>query len=183
MKRFAIGIMAILSVGVLFLSCEKGSGADEVTGAVTVNINNDGRGKSLGTKSESLGGENFNFSMVLEITSSNNLLPYANATILMAGLVNSANILYLGKGQGLGSIKTSSVPVSGWSRESAAVAGGMYVIEYQYVYENIDTHEKQEGTRQYIGLFVQEQLVNAANEIIGYTVQYCPFTPGKGWNQ
>ena len=162
--RFSWAIMIFAAL--LLFSCKKDDDSSSVSektkdpeGTVTVNIRHD-TGDSHVVYSPDGG------YVYLSISESNNICPYYNAMIVS-----------LGKGNNLGSININTLPTNGWTNQSAAIVGNLYIVRYDcLIGGNQHLH--------YIGLQVQSELTAVTNGgIVGYKIKYCPFTPGKGWNQ
>ena len=77
----------------------------------------------------------------------------------------NAEILFIGKGNGLGDLDTTTFPSSRRSQECAIVQGGLYMCAYH----------RDHGYPSYYGLFVVSYNGSVA------TIKYCPFEPGEGW--
>lgn len=100
-------------------------------------------------------------SYAIKVNKANNLEPYDSYGI--------PTIVSVGSGNSLSSININQLPSSGWAKESAAIVGNLYIVKYS------DTF--------CVGVQVVSELTGTSSNILGYTVKYCPFTPGKGWNQ
>lgn len=93
-------------------------------------------------------------------------------------------IVSLGKANGLGNLNTNNVPAVGWAPTIAAVKGNLYILRYSISWDcNDDSVKEHYENAYYFGLYVVDTILSTENGILGYTVKYCPFTPGKGWNQ
>ena len=78
----------------------------------------------------------------------------------------TGDLAYLGTGKGLRDINTDKIPQNGWMNYVSAQEHGLYILRYEQAY---------------CGIYVQSAIVGTGSGIIGYTIKYCPFTPGKGW--
>ena len=93
----------------------------------------------------------------------------------MESYSHAIDIVSLGKKAGLGSIDINSIPENGWARKIACKPGYAYIIRYVVPIE--------QSYLTYSGVYVVKNLQNTAGGIMGAEIQYCKFTPGKGWNQ
>lgn len=85
----------------------------------------------------------------------------------------SVNFVDVGNKSGLGSISINKLPENGWTGEIACEEGHGYMVRCPMG----------EGEYNYTGVYVVDILTNTSKGIIGAKIQYCNFTPGKGWNQ
>lgn len=170
--------MALLSV-----SCNKGGiiGGDPV-GTMTVNLRNSDQYGTIVLEtheSDGTGYNTYNGLLFLWLKQTNNLHPYVfNNGGSGEGIKASTSeaIVSLGAVHGLGSISTEKEPAAGWTFESAAVVGNGYILRYTIKWEGYEA-------KHYFGVYVEDTIVGTDGGILGYKVKYCPFTPGKGWNQ
>ena len=141
-------------------------------GTVTVNLRNEGW--QYRTKMGKIVKDQWDSKEDCEIfvSPANNLIPYCNS--------GQQEIVYLGKGTSLGSINTDKLPDTGWAKETAALVGGLYIVHFHTWWYYDST---QFDNDVYFGLQVVDTLLGTDEGILGYTVKYCPFTPGKGWDQ
>jgi len=74
---------------------------------------------------------------------------------------------YVGKGNGLGNLKTTIIPSNGWSSKCAAIEGGLYMSRSKN--SDLKTYN------QYVGIYVV-----AHNFGSMVTIKFCPFDPETG---
>lgn len=84
----------------------------------------------------------------------------------------SSEILSLGEKNGLGSINTDKIPESGWTKETACKPGYAYIVRCGG-----------SGVYYYTGIYLVRNIISTSGGIMGVEIQYCNFTPDKGWNQ
>lgn len=92
----------------------------------------------------------------------------------LKGYINTS-IVSLGKKRGLNDIDINNIPENGWSQKIACGPGCAYIVRLYSEYGTISSF--------YSGVYVIENLQNTNGSIVGAKIQYCKFTPGKGWNQ
>lgn len=175
MKKIVFLVASAVSAILVSASCSKMDDpvspgkTNDPQGTVTVNLRNDGIADSalMGKLISDKWGSTANCEIYLD--RANNLNPLCSKA--------QKEIVYLGKGTSLGSINTDKLPETGWARKAAAMVGGLYIIHFQTCDDPTVTNDG------YFGLQVVDTIVSTENGILGYTVKFCPFTPGKGWNQ
>ncbi len=84
----------------------------------------------------------------------------------------------VGKKNGLNNIDINNIPENGWDSYRVACEPG-----HAYIVRSFNFGANNEYLYYYAGVYVIKNLTNTKGEIIGAKVQYCNFTPGKGWNQ
>lgn len=82
-------------------------------------------------------------------------------------------VLSLGEKNGLGSININKIPESGWTDETACKPGYAYIVR----------RGGADGVYYYTGIYLVRNIISTSGGIMGVEIQYCNFTPGKGWNQ
>ena len=96
---------------------------------------------------------------------------YLDSANNFSGSGGYTGIVMVGKGSSIGSIKTSSVPTTGWAAKTAALEGALYILRFE-----------RKNMTYYFGLQVIDTLTSSSdNGIIGYTVKYCQFSLEEGW--
>ena len=180
MKRILF-ITAAIFMALLSVSCNKGGifGGDP-EGTITINLRNDVYHTMINDVevSNEDGTEYSRNELFLGLNSGNNFQPYNELEYTHGRLAptSTAEIVSLGSVHGLGSISTEKVPAAGWSSKSAAIVGNGYILRYTMKWNDFEANF-------YYGVYVEDTIVGTDGGILGYKVKYCPFTPGKGWNQ
>ena len=174
--------MALISV-----SCNKDGGGifgGDPEGTVTINLGNTDPSSEIGRGSA---GNDLRWSLEFGISRVNNLYARMSTSYYWtSGVKSKAEIVSAGTGSGLKSINTNKIPTSGWNSESVAKEGNLYILRYTISWEKDDRskeHPESGSVEFYYGVQVVDTRVSTDGGIIGFTVKYCPFTPGKGWNQ
>ena len=127
--------------------------AKDPAGAVIANIGNNS------DRYLKVGADGNNSGFYLYCDSSNNIS------------AEGGSIVMVGMGNGLGNIKTSSIPTTGWADKATALEGYLYILRFE---RNKKIY--------YFGLQVVNTRTSSSDHgIIGYTVKYCQFSLEDGW--
>ncbi len=176
MSKTLVFVTAAISAFLVSVACSKTDSqvspgkTNDPEGTVTVNLRIDYFPHEMGAVGDDTG--------EIYVSRANNLVTQFDHNWGREG--RRHQIVYLGQGSSLGSINTNKLPETGWAEEAAAIVGGLYIICFVMP---IQTGFDIELPSSYYGLQVIDTIVGTDNGILGYTVKYCPFTPGKGWNQ
>ncbi len=186
MKKI-VSIATVLLVALSLLSCKKDSNVTsgnvpDPAGTILVNLRNDTGRIDLGKIEEEDGRSYVSTSLYLIVDKNNNLSISGNTSTYQASCKTQSEILSLGNANGLGNLNTDKVPSVGWAESMAAVKGNLYILRFSCIWISWSS-DVQHNDEYYFGLYVVDSIVGTDNGILGYTVKYCPFTPGKGWNQ